>query len=180
MKNTLKVLAALAVLGFAGNAFAQNTASTGGTASGTLIKPIAIYAGPNEPNGPGTGLQFGNLVSAAVAGTVVVNSDGSINYTGDPTAQPGSQAGTTTAQTWEVTGQPGFLYNISVPGAVSYAGSPTAWGSMTFTPQTITGSPFTMPIGGQDFHNQGGSLAIPANQATGNYTASWTETASYN
>ncbi len=179
MKNTFKVLAALAVLGITGTATAQNTATTPGSATGNLIKPVAIYAGPNEPNGPGTGLNFGNIVSAAVSGTVAINPNGTVDYSGDPTAQPGSQAGTTTAQTWEVTGQPTYSYNISAPGAVTYGASP-AWGGMTFTPGTIPGSPIVIPGNGESFLTQGGSLSIPANQPTGTYTASWTETASYN
>jgi len=83
MKNTIKALAVLAILGFSGSAFAQSSATANGNASGYVIYPIKITT--NQAN-----IQFGNIVNGT-AGTVT-EANGSDGYA--PTSlSPGSSAG---------------------------------------------------------------------------------------
>jgi len=165
MKNTIKILAALAVIGFAGTASAQNTATATGTANATVISPIAITANQY--------LDFGNIVST-VAGGTVSETNGTPNYAGDPgSALSAAQAGTIEDATFTVTGQAGYTFNTSatsvvcVPNTyhVSLVGATNA--SLTLT-------------GGTNTFHVSGTLTVPAAAAAGNVTGTWTETASYN
>ncbi len=105
MKNSIKLLAALAVIGFAGTASAQNTATATGTANATVIAPIAIIA--NQA------LDFGNIVST-VAGGTVSETNGTPNYAGDAgSALSTAQAGTIEDATFTVTGQANYTFATS-------------------------------------------------------------------
>jgi hypothetical protein len=73
MKITFKVLAALAAIGFAGSASAQNSATQQATATATVVLPITLIPGPGEPDaqGGGTQLSFGNIIPPAT-GTGII------------------------------------------------------------------------------------------------------------
>jgi hypothetical protein len=165
MKNTIKILAAFAVLGFAGTASAQNTAQATGTANATVISPIAITA--NQA------LDFGNIVST-VAGGTISETNGTPNYSGDNgSALSPAQAGTIEDATFTVTGQAGYTFNttattpVCVPNTYHVALVGAAIGSLTLA-------------GGTNTFHVSGTLTVPAAAAAGTVTGTWTETASYN
>ncbi len=98
MKNSIKALAVLLTLGFAGTAFAQAPAVVGyGTANATVITPISIT--------PGTQLNFGNLIGGT--GTVYENK-GVMSP-----AQQNVGGVTPTDQVFHVAGQAGYSFNMS-------------------------------------------------------------------
>jgi len=86
MKNSIKALAILAALGFAGTASAQNSTSATGYAAGNIISPISI----NPVEGKG-GVNFGNIVNGNGA---VTEANGSNTYTVNGMAPGTSNKGT--------------------------------------------------------------------------------------
>lgn len=69
MKHSIKYLAALAVLGFSGSAFAQASSSDNGAADATIVIPIHITCHSTVADNTNTYLDFGNLVGSGGAGT---------------------------------------------------------------------------------------------------------------
>jgi Mat/Ecp fimbriae major subunit len=174
MKNSIKILAALAVLSFAGTAFAQNTATATGTANTSIIKPIALVLHQ--------GLLFGDVVPGASAGTVTVTNGGGVSYGGGATAA-GTQNpdGAPQQAIWWVTGQTGFTFNFSSPGTITYGASPAWPPGMTVTLTDLsTANPYPALTAGNNAFGEGGTLNVPANATAGAYSATWQETVNYN
>jgi hypothetical protein len=165
MKNSIKLLAALAVIGFAGTASAQNSAQATGTANATVIAPIAIIA--NQA------LDFGNIVST-VAGGTVSETNGTPNYAGDAgSALSTAQAGTIEDATFTVTGQANYTFATS---ANAVSGLPAGYSVALVG---ATNASLTL-VGGTNTFHVSGTLTVPAAAAAANITGTWTETASYN
>jgi hypothetical protein len=176
-----KALIVLAILAIAGMANAQNSASATGTATASVICPIKLT--------PGT-IAFGNLVSGS--GTVSMDNTGVMTYGGN--TNPGSQGGSHSPATWGVTGQGGFLFNVTDDNVRAFVLSDGA----SPTPHTISGNanlvdnnPHTLsnPVegtcNGSATFKQGGS-AVLSGQPAGSYSTTntggsgWSETVTYN
>jgi len=95
---------AIALLAFAGSAFAQGSASTTGTASAWTIRPVAITNCGD--------LAFGNIIGSANGGTVSISNTGVVTYNTAGDLKPGTQTGTTSAACFCATGEGGFAVNI--------------------------------------------------------------------
>jgi hypothetical protein len=95
-------------------------------------------------------------------------------------SDPGTQHGTVSPQTWEVTGEPGYAYNFYGPTITAYGSNWPA--TMTFYPTPLGGAnPFVLNANGKCFLSQGGTLIVgPGTPSGGPYTASWEETVAYN
>ena len=168
MKNfTLTLLMAAALLGFSMNANAQ--ASADGTSTTTVIAPIEITAAND--------LAFGNVTEDGTGGTITVTAASSATATGADGAQ--AVDGTVTAGSFNVTGQNGNPYNITVPGdgVVSLSGSLTGSAAIPvsgFTPNISTGI-----IGTDNTFYVGGTITLAAGQAVDSYTGTYTVTVQY-
>ncbi len=167
MKNSIKLLAAISILGFAGTAMAQNTNTATGTANANIITPISV----NTDNAT---LNFGNIVSPQVAGDVVRPGDGTETYSAgeDPGA---NNYGTRGDATFVVNGDGSSQFGVTM-GSVTYVTG--VWGSSTFTPQDISGT-YNLVSGTKSLIS-GGTMHVAAGQTPGSYSATWTITAAYN
>jgi hypothetical protein len=185
MKNSIKALAALAVLGFSGTAFATggptNTATS--NASATVVMPIKLTE---------TGsLSFGNIVGSVSGGTVVDNGTYGTNTYSNGT-NPGSagNAGTVSVPSWQATGQPSWTFQITGSSG-TFTVTDGNNDNMTVTLPVLpggTGSTSTASVGlaldntGQySWTTNGASLAVGANQPTqyGAYVGSFSYTVNY-
>jgi hypothetical protein len=160
MKKLTLLIAILLVVGFSTNAFAQPNVSANATATGTIIAPIAISKTVD--------MNFGNIVSGAALGTVVLTPAGIRSVTGGaflPTAVPG----TITAASFTVTGAANFTYAITLPAAATTVTS----GANTMTVDTWTSTPTTTGTltGGTQTLTVGGTLHVGASQAAGVYVS---------
>jgi len=183
MNNTFKALVAVAVLAIAGLANAQNSASASATANATIICPIAIV---NEAN-----LNFGNVVSGN--GTAHVDNTNSETYTG--AIAPGANAGSHSAAQFNVTGQSGSTYAITMTPAsgtltVTDGGANSATVQLD-APVVTAGNPGHLDhvdqggCSGQQRFRVGGVLTLTG-QPAGSYSNAnaggtpWSETVTYN
>ena len=170
MKKSIMVAAALIVAGFAGNAFAQNSATANGTANATIIAPISI----SSPENNGGALDFGNIVSTSNGGTVS-ESGGNDNYTGDAGSNPGANnAGTIQDAVFDVTGADNayFAYSSSSVTGLPAGFSVSLTGADNLSAQLSNTGTYTITVGG--------TLTVPANAGAQNVSGTWTETAQYN
>jgi Mat/Ecp fimbriae major subunit len=179
MKNSFKLFAAaLAFVGFANVATAQNSASATGTATARIIEPISISATDGI-------LKFGNIVSSPEGGTVTVTGNGSVSYNGVValtgwwnTSQSGSQA--TGPAGFTVSGEPYFHYLTSYPSSVVMTSGES--NTMTCTLSAPTHAVLDQAIisnVGYDTFNMGGTLTVAADQPNGSYSGTFTVTVWY-
>lgn len=170
MKNSIKALAVLAILGFAGTAMAQNTASCNPTANGTVIAPIGI--GFDQP------LQFGNVLNAG-PGTVTMTQGGAVYSVAN--MNPGLAAGPQTVPTFTATGQPTFTFAVvRGPMTAVVGGGNLAWTSATMIAFDAVGPSSGTLTGGTATWTQGGILTIPALCPLGTYAGTWNVAVNYN
>lgn len=171
-QNSIKLAAVALALSAAAGAMA---ATINASSSSTVVTPIAITKAAD--------LAFGSFAAGSTAGTVTVSPDGSRSFGGGALGA-GTQGGTITAAQFNVTGQSGFTYSISVTGTSLTSGSDT----LTFTPvSALTASNITsgnvtsgtLTAGAQTIF-VGGTLAVGANQAPGTYSGTVTATVDYN
>lgn len=155
MKTITKITAALAatVLG----AQAAQAATANGTASATVIGPLAVSQT--------TPMNFGSFSPSATAGTVT---SGGITTGGVAVVSAGSNA------LFTATGNPNSNFSISVPASISMTSGVNSM-TNTLTAQTVSALDNT---GRRDF-NVLGTLAVAANQPSGTYTGSYTVTVNY-
>jgi hypothetical protein len=158
MKNITKLFAiAIVVIGSASTSFAQVTATA--STSATIITPIAITKTVD--------MNFGNVaVSPTIAGTVVLVPAGTRSKTGGVTLPV--TAGTVTAAKFNVTGQTGATYSITLPPADITLSN----GTQTMTVGTFTSTPVATGTltGGTEEISVGATLNVAAGQASGLYT----------
>jgi len=172
LKQNHTVVAALSGALFIGLAGISNTAlgaSATGTATATIVTPIGITAGAN--------LQFGNMLSSAVAGTATVAATSSATAVYGSGVSAAGTGGTSNAGTFSITGSTGVAYTLTVPASVtlnSGANSMTATlnGSIANGTNTLSASPTTLYVGGV--------LSVGANQAAGSYSGTYSVTVTYN
>ena len=124
MKQILKLFTLLIIMAlFSINAFSQATAS----ASATIINPIAIAKTVD--------MDFGNVAVDATPGTVILDPAGTRTPGGGCTLP--AITGTVTAATFNVTGEAGYTYAITLPAGVTTS-SPTPTGTLTGGAETLT------------------------------------------
>lgn len=164
-------LAALALaIASSGSAIAA-TATANSTS--TIILPINILKTVD--------LAFGSFAPSAVGGSVIVTPGSARNVAGGVTAISSS---TSSAAQFNVTGQTGLTYSISVSGTSLSNGTD----SMEFNPISdlsasaiVTGSVSAGTLtGGAQTIYVGGELTIDANQAPGDYEGDVTALVEYN
>jgi hypothetical protein len=170
--NSIKLAAVALALSAAAGAMA---ATINASSSSTVVSPIAITKAAD--------LAFGAFAAGSTSGTVTVSPDGSRSFGGGALGV-GTQSGAITAAQFNVTGQSGFTYSISVTGTALTSGSDTmafapisALTANTATSGTVSSGTLT---GGTQTIFVGGSLTVAANQAPGTYSGTVTATVDYN
>jgi hypothetical protein len=155
------------LVGLSNNLNAQNTATESGNANATIITPITI-TNTND-------LSFGAIVDGT--GTVTMSTAGV--RTTDYQAFAGTQVGTVTAATFDITGQGAYTYAITLPTSAVTLSEPDA--------ATLTVSSFVSDPSGTGALTAGaGSVSVGATlnviqgQTAGVYTGSFDVTVAYN
>ena len=150
----------LAMFGASGSALA---ATASGSASATVLAPIAISAGNT--------LQFGNFSPVASGTVIVAAADGGRTATGGVILA----GGTVSAGTFTVTGTGAQTFAITYPGSVNLSRE----GGGTMALQVAGAATGTLSSGTATI-NVGGTLTVATNQTAGAYTGSYTMTVEYN
>ena len=162
-KLNLIAFAAILAFAIAGPAQAADTATA--TARATLVDPITLTKNVD--------LDFGRLSSGAAGGTAVVSAAGARSVTGDVV----EEGGTITAAEFDITGEDGLVYDITLPTSISITSGGDSMTVNTFTSDKA-GNSSTL-TGGTDTFNVGGTLNVGASQATGTYTGTFDVTCAY-
>lgn len=139
---------------FSSAVFAQATATA--TAAATIVTPISIAKT--------TDMNFGNVATNGLVGTVVLTPESTRTFTGGVTLP--AAAGTVTAAAFTVTGSGSYTYAITLPSSVTITS-----GSDTMIVDTFTSTPSatgTLTAGTQNI-TVGATLNLVASQAAGSY-----------
>lgn len=176
MSNKFLIAAAAAfVAAVASPVFAQSTASTTGTGSITIIRPITITKTAD--------LAFGTVVRPSTgAGTAVISNTGARSVTGGVVAL--SSGATPTAAAFTVAGEGGQSISVTVPATFTMnAGSEvltvTTTNSLAGSASAQTLSNALGAAGALAF-TVGGSVPIASTTVSGVYSGSFTVSAAYN
>lgn len=175
-RSLLAAAAALvATFAVSAPAMAQSTASTTGTGSITVIRPLTITKNAD--------LKFGTVVRPGTgSGTVVISTAGARSVTGSVVGL--SSGDTPQAAQFTVAGEGGQSVSVTIPATFSLAN-----GSDTLTVTTsndLTGSAAAQTLSnalgaaGTLAFKVGGSIPIASTTNTGLYTGSFTVAAAYN
>jgi Domain of unknown function (DUF4402) len=169
MKKTLISAAIVAAVAFtqAANAQGFNSSTVNANASARIITPIQI----TSP----TGLNFGDVVPSASAGTVVLTPAGGRSATAGATL--GSGTGVATAA-FNVTGQASAAYTIVLPVSATISSGSNNMTVGTFL--SSIGTTGALNVGGTQSFNVGATLSVGASQATGTYTGTFPVSVNYN
>lgn len=152
---------AAAVVGLAAFPMASEAADATGTATASVVAPIAITQAAN--------LSFGTIAPTGTAGTVTIATGGARTSTNVDLFTSGAGS----AGQFNVTGEGTSTFSTTIPGINLVSGSDTM--AATFTndaPSALTGGAATINVGGE--------LAVGAAQPTGSYTGTFTVTVAYN
>lgn len=141
-----------------------DTDTATGSASATIVAPIAI------DHVVGAELAFGSI-TAGNGGTVTIDLLGGSSSTGEAVVLPGS---TTSADAFTLTGSASRAITVTVGNGV-LTGPGT---DMAFT--TTNNAPAALSATGTGSFDVGGTLTVGSAQAPGDYTGSYTATATYN
>ena len=167
--------AAFATIAFAVPAMAQSTASTTGTGSITVIRPLTITKNAD--------LRFGTIVRPSTgSGTVVVSAAGARSVTGGVVGL--ASGDTPQASQFTVDGEGGQSISVTVPATFTMANGTD---SLTVT----TNNSLAGSAGAQTLSNSlgsagslvfrvGGTVPVASTAATGTYTGTFTVSAAYN
>jgi len=165
--------ASAAALICASQAFAGQSATATASATATIIQPIAITKTAE--------LVFGNLAVGATGGTVAISTADAVTISaGSTITQPAGNAGSPAAASFNVTGESGFTYAITLPadGTVTL----TDASSNTMAVNGFTSNPGatgTLTAGSQTL-KVGATLTVGNAQAPGSYSGSFSVTVAYN
>ena len=161
--NSKFAVLAVSILGFA----TINAQAAEGTATATVITPIAITA-VNQ-------LDFGKF-AGFTGGNVVMTAGGSRSFTG--TVVAGVNAGN--AASFSVTGDAGSTYAITLPTSATLTGPGTDMvvGTFISSPTVVAGG--TLNGSGAQTLSVGATLVVPASQVAGNYSGTFDVTVAYN
>ncbi|WP_395945800.1 DUF4402 domain-containing protein [Brevundimonas sp.] len=175
MIKRLSAVAVVAISVFAAPAFAQSSASTTGSGSITVIRPLTITKTAD--------LKFGTVVRpASGSGTAVVSAAGARSVTGGVVGL--ASGDTPAAAAFTVAGEGGQSVSVTIPASFSMAN-----GSDTLTVTTsnsLTGSAASQVLSnalgsaGSLAFTVGGSVPVASTTTTGAYTGSFTVSAAYN
>lgn len=163
MKNRFKIAAfAFAMFGFSVVSNAQSTATA--TSTATIVTPITITKSAD--------MNFGNVaVSATTGGTVVLAPASTRTKTGGVTLP--TTTGTVAAASFEVAGQTGYTYSITLPTTnhtISVAGTTNNMTVNTFTSTPATTGTLDATTGKQAL-TVGATLNVAAAQPAGTYVS---------
>jgi hypothetical protein len=167
--------AALAAVAFAAPALAQSTASTTGTGSITVIRPLTITKNAD--------LKFGTVVRPGTgSGTAAVSAAGARTVTGGVVGL--ASGDTPQASQFTVAGEGGQSISVTIPASFTMANGTD---SLTVTTsnnlagsagsQTLSNA---MGAAGSLVFNVGGSVPITSTTPSGAYTGAFTVSAAYN
>jgi len=150
-------------------AVAQESATA--SSSATIVAPIAISKSVD--------MSFGTVAVDATAGTVVLAPGGTRTFTGGVTL-PGT-TGTVTAAAFDVTGEAGYTYSITLPASAITLTDDTT-NTMTVDTFTSTPTPTGTLTSGAETVNVGATLNLTGSQIAGTYTntTDLTVTVNYN
>jgi Mat/Ecp fimbriae major subunit len=160
-------LATAVIATVAMGATSAHAATANASARAKVLRAVTIA------NDAGTSLQFGTILPGATASTVVVDTAGARTLCG-----PGLVCTSTTdAADFTITGTSGQIVLVSVPASVTLAdGLNTMVASLNSS--NATGL-VTMSALNSGAVSVGGTLAVGANQAEGDYVGTFTVTANY-
>jgi hypothetical protein len=164
MKKITKVFTVASISIFSAassDSFAQQMATDGADAHASIVTPISITKVDD--------MNFGNIAVNASGGSVALPTSGPRNTTGGVTLP--STAGTIGAASFTVSGQPGYVYSITLPASITIADN--AAHTMTINnlvsqPSVVAGG--TLSGGGTQTLYVGGTLAVSGSQAPGSYS----------
>ena len=149
-------------------AFGQsNSANATASATARIVSPISLTKTAD--------LNFGDVVSGASAGTVVVTPAGVRSAGGGATL---GNATSVAAAAFTAGGQGSATYAITLPASASVTS-----GANTMTVNGFTSSPSgtgALNAGGSQPITVGATLNVGAAQATGTYTGTFSVTVTYN
>lgn len=150
------------------SAFAQASDTEPANASANIIAPITLTKV--------TDLVFGDIVPNTTAGTVVMNTSGTVTgTTGGVTAL----ASTRNAATFTVAGQTGRAYTVSPIANITI--SNVAGPDMIINPSSdCGGGACVVGVAGGTTVRVGGTLNVGANQPAALYTGTFSVTVTYN
>jgi hypothetical protein len=155
--------AAIAMIAFTTNAVAQSSATSDPVATNaTVIAPITIA---NTID-----MSFGNLVSTVGGGDVILPTSGT--RTGNVDILLGSDNGTVTAASFDITGEASYSYGITLPTSldVTDVASSTTMAVGTFVSLPAATGSGTLSTGGTQTLLVGATITLGAGQAAGDYT----------
>ena len=161
MKNIIKAIAASVIVLAAAStsSFAQATATA--AASANIITPISIVKTVD--------MNFGNVaVSATIAGTTILNPNGTRTTGGAGGVTLPATTGTVAAASFTVSGQASYTYAITLPSTATISS-----GANSMTVNAFTSSPSatgTLSTGGSQTLTVGATLNVASGQASGAYT----------
>ena len=163
-------LIAISMIAISTTTVAQDSATA--TSTATIVAPIAIAKSVD--------MNFGNVAVSTTAGTVVLAPAGTRTVTGGVTL-PGT-TGTVAAAAFDVTGEAGYTYAITLPSTITL--SDAAATPNTMTVDTFTSTPATTGTltAGAETVNVGATLNVGGSQVAGTYTnaTDLTVTVNYN
>jgi hypothetical protein len=151
--------------------FAQVSATA--TATAQIVAPITITKNVD--------MNFGNISSSAIAGTVILTPAGTRTVTGGATLP--TSAGTVTAAAFTIGGAPAYTYVITLPATPYVITRVSGSETMQVTAFTSTPTPTGLLDGsGAQTLSVGATLAVGVTQAAGTYTnaTGFTVTVNYN
>ena len=169
LRTSLKLAFAAAAVAFAPAAFSANTNAS---STGTVIAPIAIIKAAD--------LAFGSFI-AVTGGSVTVSPNGARSVTGAVVAAGGTPA----AAKFDVTGEAGATYTISVVGDTNLTSGANNMAFTVISDLTASASTSgtvatgTLTAGAQSIF-VGGTLTVASAQAAGTYTGNIVATVEYN
>ena len=158
----LKAIVATTTLAAIGlGATAANAATANANARARILRQVTLT---NTSD-----LQFGTVVTGAAASTVAISS------TGARTCGAGLVcSGATTAADFTIGGTTGSVVTISVPASVSLTS-----GANTMTATLAASAATATMVANAGAFSVGGTLAVGANQADGDYIGTFTATVDY-
>ncbi|VXA90254.1 conserved exported hypothetical protein [Brevundimonas sp. G8] len=174
MNTSLIAAAALVLTAIAAPAMAQS-ASTTGSGSITVIRPLTITKTAD--------LKFGTVVRPGTgAGTVVVSAAGARSVTGGVAGL--TSGDTPAAAAFSVAGEGGQSVSVTIPASFTMANGTD---SLTVTTSnSLTGSAASQTLSnalgsaGSLAFSVGGSVPVASTTTTGAYTGTFTVSAAYN
>jgi hypothetical protein len=156
-------------------AMAQKSATA--SSSATIVAPIGIAQAAN--------MSFGNVATNAAGGTVVLTTGGTTSATAGVTlpGNTGGNTGTITAAAFDVTGETGYTYSITLPdGDEITLSDEDASNTMIVDNFVSDPSESGQLSGGTQTISVGAILNVDGGQAAGTYTneTDLTVTVNYN